>query len=178
METTERLSTGQCPLEISIWNKYCSDTKNLPVIQETWVWTPGEGNGWPVRSVQLLIHVWLFVSLCIAAHQASLPITNSQSLLKLSPSSRWCHAIISSWVIPFSCLQSFPATGSFPMSRFFASGGQSIGVSASVLPMNNQDWFPLVLTGWNSLQSKELSRVFYNTTVQKHHYFGAHFVIV
>ena len=79
------------------------------------------------------------------------------------PSSQWCHPTISSSVIPFSsCLQSFPASGSFPMSRLFASGGQSIGVSASasVLPMNIQDWFPLGLTGWISLQSKGLSRVF------------------
>ena len=86
------------------------------------------------------------------------------------PSHRWCHPTISSSVIPFSsCLQSFPASGSFPMSRFFALGGQSIGASvlASVLPMNIQDWSPLGWTGWNSLQSKGLSRVFSNTTVQK-----------
>ena len=84
------------------------------------------------------------------------------------PSHRWCHPTISSSVVPFfSHLQSFPALGSFPMSWFFASGGQSIGVSASasVLPMNIQDWFPLGWTGWISLQSKGLSRVFSNTTV-------------
>ena len=87
------------------------------------------------------------------------------------PLSQWWHPIISSSVIPFSSrLQSFPASGSFPMSQFFASGGQSIGVSASasVLPMNTQDWSPLGWTGWISLQSKGLSRVFCNTTVQKH----------
>ena len=87
------------------------------------------------------------------------------------PLSWWCHSTISSSIIPFSsCLQSFPASGSFPMSPFFASDGQSIGVStsASVLPMNIQDWFPLGWTGWISLQSKELSRVFSNTTVQRH----------
>ena len=92
------------------------------------------------------------------------------------PSSRWCHPTISSSVVPFSShLQSFPASGSFPMSWFFASGGQSIGVSASssVFPMNMQDWFPLGLTGWISFQSKGLSRVFFNTTVQKHQFFGA-----
>ena len=92
------------------------------------------------------------------------------------PLSRWCHPTISSSVIPFSsCLQSFPASESFPVSQFFASGGQSIGVSASasVLPMNIQDWFPLGWTGWISLQSKGLSRVFSNTTVQKHQFFGA-----
>ena len=92
------------------------------------------------------------------------------------PLSRWCHPTISSSVIPFSsCLQSFPASGSFPMSQLFASGGQSIGVSAStsVLPMNTQDRFPLGWTGWISLQSKGLSRVFSNTTVQKHQFFCA-----
>ena len=91
------------------------------------------------------------------------------------PLSWWCHPIISSSVVPFSsCLQSFPASGSFRKSQFFASGGQSIGVSAlaSVLPMNIQDWFPLGWTGWISLQSKGLSRVFSNTTVQKHQFFG------
>ena len=92
------------------------------------------------------------------------------------PSSLWCHPAISSSVIPFSPhLQSFPASGSFQMSQFFTSGGQSIGVSAlaSVLPMNTQDWSPLEWTGWISLQSKGLSRVFSNTTVQKHQFFSA-----
>ena len=85
------------------------------------------------------------------------------------PLSQWCHLTISSSVIPiFTCLQSFPASGSFPMSQLFVSGGQSIGVSAltSVLPMNIQDWSPLGWTGWISLQSKGLSRVISNTTVQ------------
>ena len=88
----------------------------------------------------------------------------------------WCHPTFSSSVIPFSsCPQSFPASGSFQMSKFFASGGQSIRVSASasVLLMNIQDWFPLGWTGWISLQSKGLSRVFSNTTVQKHQFFTA-----
>ena len=92
------------------------------------------------------------------------------------PSSRWCHPTISSSVIPFSsCLQSFPASGSFQISQLFTSGGQSIGVSASawVLPMNIQDWFPLGWTGWISLQSKGLSRIFFNTTVLKHQFLGA-----
>ena len=91
------------------------------------------------------------------------------------PSHRWCHPTISPSVIPFSHLQSFPASGSFPVSQFFTSDGQSIGVSASasVLPMNIQDWFPLGWTGWISLQSKGLSRVFSNTTLQKHQFFGA-----
>ena len=92
------------------------------------------------------------------------------------PSSRWCHTAISSSVVPFSsCPQSLPASGSFPMSQLFASCGQSTGVSASlsVLPMNTQDWSPLGWTGWISLQSKGLSRVFSNTTVQKHQFFSA-----
>jgi len=91
------------------------------------------------------------------------------------PSSRWCHPAISSSVVPFSsCPQSLPASGSFPMSQLFTWGGQSIGVSAlaSFLPKNTQDWSPLELTGWISLQSKGLSRVFSNTTVQKHQFFG------
>ena len=89
------------------------------------------------------------------------------------PLSRWCHPTISSSVIPFSsCLQSFPASESFPASQFFASGGQSIRSSASVLPMKIQDWAPLGWTGLSSLQSKGLSRVFSNTTVQKHQFFG------
>ena len=92
------------------------------------------------------------------------------------PSSQWCHPTVSASVVPFSfCLQSFPASGSFPMSQFFESCGQSIVVSASasVLPMNLQDWFPLVCTGWISLQSKGFSRVFSNTTIQKHQFFSA-----
>ena len=91
------------------------------------------------------------------------------------PLSQWCHPTISSSVIPFSfCLQSFPTSGSFPVSQFFASGGQSIGVSASasVLPVNIQDWFHLGWTGWISLKSKWCSGVFSNTTVQKHQFFG------
>ena len=90
------------------------------------------------------------------------------------PSSRWCHPTISSSVVPFSsCLQSFPASGSFPMSQSFTLGDQSIGASASVLPMNIQDWLPLGLTGWISLQSRGLWRVFSNTTVQKYQFFSA-----
>ena len=91
------------------------------------------------------------------------------------PLSQWCHPTISSSVVPFSfCPQSFPASGSFPMSQLFTSGGQSIGVSASksVLPTNTQDWPSLGWTGWISLQSKGLSRVFSNTTVQKHQFFS------
>ena len=127
-------------------------------------------------SVQSLSRVLLFVTPRTAAHQASLYITSSWSLLKLmsiesvTPSN---HLILCR---PFpSCLQSFPVSESSPMSQFFASGGQSIGAStsASVLPINIQDLFPLGLTGWISLQSKGLSRVFCNTTVQKHQFFSA-----
>ena len=92
------------------------------------------------------------------------------------PSSRWCHPAISSSVVPSSsCPQSLPASGSFPKSQLFTWGGQSIGVSAlaSVLPMNTQGWSPLEWTDWISLQSKGLSRVFSNTTVQKHQFFSA-----
>ena len=91
------------------------------------------------------------------------------------PLNRWCHPAISSSIVPFSsCPQSLPASGSFPVSQLFTWGGQSIGVSASasVLPMNTQDWSPLGWTGWISLQSKGLSRAFSNTTVQKHQFFS------
>ena len=94
----------------------------------------------------------------------------------LCPSNQWCHPTISPSVVPFSsCPQSLPASGSFPVTQFFTSGGQSIGVSASAsaLPVNIQDWFPLGWTGWISLQSKGLSRVFSNTMVQKHQFFSA-----
>ena len=121
-------------------------------------------------SVQSLSCVQLFVTPWTAARQVSLSITAPRACSNSCPLSRWCHPIISSSVIPSSpCLQSFPASGSFPTSQFFASGSQSIGASASasVLPMNIQDWYPLGLTGLISLQSRGLSRVFSNTTVQK-----------
>ena len=127
-------------------------------------------------SHSVLSRVQLFVTPRTTACQASLSITICQSLLNSCPLSQWYHPTISSSVVPFSsCPQSFPASGSFPMSQLAASGGQSAGVSAStsVLPMNMQDWFLLGLTGLISLQSKGLSRVFSNTTVQKHQFFGA-----
>ena len=97
------------------------------------------------------------------------PLPNPGAWSNSCPLSQWCHTTISSSVIPFSsCLQSFPASGSFLRSQFLASGGQSIGASVSVLPMNIQDWYPLGFTGLISPQSKGLSRVFSNTTVQKH----------
>ena len=127
------------------------------------------------QSVQLLSHVWLFVTPWTAAHQASLSITNSWSLLKLMPieSVMPSNHLILCW--PLLLLQSFPAAKSFLMSQFFTLGGQSSGVSAStsVLPMNIQDWSPSEWTGWIFLQSKGLSRVFSNTTVQKHQFFDA-----
>ena len=90
------------------------------------------------------------------------------------PLSQWCHPAISASIVPFSShLQSCPGPGSFLMNQFFTSGGQNIGASASVLPMNTEDWSPSGWTCWNSLQSKGLSRVFSNTTVQKHQFFGA-----
>ena len=120
-----------------------------------------------VGAVQSLSHVWLFANPWTAARQDSLSFTVSWSLLKLM-SIELVMPSISSSVVPFSsCPQSFPASGSFQMSQLFTSGGQSIGVSAGVLPMNIQDWFPLGLTGLISLQSKGLSRVFCNTTVQR-----------
>ena len=116
-------------------------------------------------SVQLLNCVQLFVTPWTAARQASLSITNSQSLLKLMSIELVMPSTISSSVVPYSsCLQSFPASGSFPVSQLFASGGQSTGVSASasVSPMNIQDWFPLGWTGWitlNILESQEYSPI-------------------
>ena len=116
-----------------------------------------------ITSVQLLSRVWLFVTPWTVAHQASLSIHNSWSLLKLMSIKSVIPSNLSSSVIPFSsCLQSFPASGSFPVSQFFTPGSQSIGASASasVLPMNIQGWFPLGLTGLISLQHKGLSKVF------------------
>ena len=127
-------------------------------------------------SVQSLSRVWLFATPWIAAHQASLSITNSRSSLRLTSIESVMPSSHSSSVVPFSsCPQSLPASESFPMSQLFAWGGQSTGVSAlaSFLPKNTQDQSPLEWTGWNSLQTKGLSRVFSNTTVQRHQFFGA-----
>ena len=110
---------------------------------------------------QSLCHVWLFVTPWTSAHQASSPSPSAVVCSSSCSLSQWCHPTISSSVIPLSPFpQSFPASGSFPMSPLFASGGQSIGASAlaSVLPMHIQDWFPLGWTGWISLQSKGLPR--------------------
>ena len=111
-----------------------------------------------VAVVQSLSHVPLFVTQWTAARQALLSSPSPRACSNSCSWSWWCHPTITSSVIPFSsCLQSFPASGSFPMSQFFTSGGQSIGASVSILPMNIQDWFPLGLTGLIDLQSKGLS---------------------
>ena len=126
----------------------------------------------PVQSLSLSDSLWPH-GLQHTRLPCPLPIPGAYS--NSHPLSQWCHPTISSSVIPFSShLQSFSASGSFQMSHFFTSGGQSIGISASasVLPMNIQDWFPLGWTGCISLQSKGLSRVFSSTTVQKYQFFG------
>ena len=124
--------------------------------------------------VQSLSCVWLFVTPLTADTKLPCPSPSPGVCSNSGPLSRWCHPTISSSVVPFSsCLQSLPASGSFPMSQFFEYGSQNTGISAStsVLPINTQDRFPLGWNGWISLQSKGLSRVF-NTTVQKHQFFG------
>ena len=127
------------------------------------------------NSVQLLSWVWLVVTHGPQHARPPCPSPTPRVYPNSCPLSRWCHPTISSSVIPFSsCPQSFPASGPFQMSQIFAPGGQSIGISASsVLPMNTQDSTPLGWTVWISLQSKGLSSVFSNTTVQKHQFFSA-----
>ena len=135
------------------------------------IWATRETHVLQFSSVQSLSHVWLWPHALQHARPPYKPLP-PRVYPNSCPLSRWCHPTISSSVIPFSShLQSFPASGSFLMSQLFAWGGQSVGVSASasVLPMNTQDWSPLGWTGWISLLSKGLSRVFSNTTVQKHH---------
>ena len=143
----------------------------------------------------LHFHCWIFMYLSYSSVQFSCSVVSNslwphglqharlpcpsptpRACSNSCPSGQWCHPTISSSVVPFpSCLQSSSASGSFPMNWLFTSGDQSIGASdlASVLPMTIQDWFPLGLTGWISLQSKGLSRVFSNTTVQKHQFFNS-----
>ena len=157
------------------------------------------GSLWHISSVRLLSQVWLFaapldyrtsgffqfshsvMSDSLRPHElqpTSTPCPSPTPRVHPNscPLSWWCHPTISSYVVPFSsCLQSFPASGSFPKSQLFTSGGQRIGVSASTsfLPKNTQDWSPLRWTGWISFQSKGLFRVFSNITVQKHQFFDA-----
>ena len=130
-------------------------------------------------SVQSLSHVQLFVTSWLQHSRPPCPSPTLRVHPNSCASHRWCHPAISSSVVPFSsCPQSLPASGYFPMRQLFTWGGQSIVVSAlaSVLPMNTQDWSPLEWTGCISLQSKGLSRVFSNTTVQKHQFFGLSFL--
>ena len=125
--------------------------------------------------VQSLSPVWLLVTPWLQHTRLPCPSLSPGACSNSCPLSQWCHPTISSSVVPFSsCPQSFPAPGSFQMSSLFASGGQSIGASASasVLPMNTQDWSPSGWTSWISLLSKGLSRASSNTTVQKHESFG------
>ena len=131
--------------------------------------------GYQFRTARLLSRVQLFAPHGLQHTRPPCPSPNPRVYSNSFPLSQWCHWAISSSVIPFfSRLQCFPASGSFQMSQLFPSGGQSTGVSAStsVLPMNIQDWFPSGWTGWISLQSKGLSKVFSNTTVQKHQFFS------
>ena len=133
-----------------------------------------EPNGNKTTIVQSLSCVWLWPHGLQHSRFPCFPLS-SGVCSNSCPLSWWCYLTISSSVSPFSfCLQSFPASGSFPVSQLFASGGQSIGASASasVLSVNIQGWFPLELTGFISLQSKGLSRVFSSTTTQKHRFFG------
>ena len=143
-------------------------------IQKTKIMASGPINSVQFSSVQLLSHVRLFATPWIAVRQAftvchQTPRAHSDSC----PSSQWCHPPISSSVVPFSsCPQSLPASGSFPMSQLFAWGSIGVSASASFLPVNTQDWSPLEWTGWISLQSRVLSRVLSNTTLQKHQFFS------
>ena len=126
------------------------------------------------RSGQSLSCIWLFGPSGLRHARPPCPSPTPRVYPNSCPLSRWCYPTISSYVVPFSHLQSFPASGSFQMSQLFASGGQTIGVSAStsVLLMNTQDSYPLGWTGWISLRSKGLLRVFFNTTFQKHQFLG------
>ena len=157
--------------------------KNLPTMQETWVQflgqedSPGKVYDKDVISSVQFSHSVVSDSLWPHKPQHARPPCPSPTpgvYPDSCPLSQWFHLTISFSVIRFSCHQSFPASGSFQMSQFFASGNQSIGVSAStsVLPMNTQDWFPLGWTGWIFLKSEGISRVFSNTTVQKHQLFS------
>ena len=129
-----------------------------------------------ISSVQLLSHVRLFATHELQHTRPPCPSQTPRVYSNSCPLSQWCQTTISCSGVPFSSrLQSFPASGSFQMNQLFASSDKTIGVSASasILPMNTQDWSPLGWTGWISLQSKWISRVFSNTTVQKHQFFGA-----
>ena len=165
--------------ELQIAMRYTKRCSTLLIIREMKIQTTMKYHFSLVRisAIQSLSHNWLFMTPWTAAHQASFSTTTPRVYSNSCLSSQWCHPTISFFVVPFSsCLQSFPASGFFQMSQFFASGGHSTGISGatSVLPMNIQDWFPLGWTVWlDLLAAKGLSRVFSNTTVQKHHFYGA-----
>ena len=174
----EAYDTGkQCSVAVQVvpqgfWPSSFRKEKN-PGYTQVWVWIATLPLSSSVKLVSLFSHLVMSDSLHPHGLQhARLPCPSLFPWVcsNSCPSSRWCHPTISSSVIPFSCLQSFPASGSFPKSQFFASGGQSIGASASasVLPTNIQGWIPLGLTGLISLLSKGFSTVFSNTTVGKH----------
>ena len=161
-----RISGHRSLVGCHLWGCTKSDTTEATYQQHVQMWAVFVQ---PLNCIQVFITPWT------AAYKISLSFTISQICPTSCPLSQWCHPTISFSVTPFSsCLQSFPASGSLSMSHFFASGGRSIGASAlaSVLPRNIQDWFPLGWTALISLQSKELSRVFSNTTVQTHQFFG------
>ena len=165
----------------------CPDLHKLSSLVSVSLYNPGEylisdlwksSSAGALSSVQSVSHVQLFATPWLQHAWLPCPSPTPGAYSNSCPLSWWCHANISSSVVPFSSHnQSFPTSGSFQRSQFFTSGGQSIGVSASasVLPMNIQDWFPLGWTGWISFLSKALSRVFFNTTVKKHLFFSAHF---
>ena len=137
-----------------------------------------KGNNYPYSNLLLLLFSRSAMSHSLRPHglqhaRVPCPSLTPRACSNSCPSSRWCHPAISSSVAPFSHLRSFPASGSFPMSHFFASGGQSIGASASVLPVNIQGWFPLGLTGLMSLQPKGFSGVLSNTPVPNRQFFSA-----
>ena len=156
-------------------SKICTAGRNISLLGSAF--TRSDSIRWvQFSSVQSLSRVWLFATPWIAAARPPCPSPTPGVYSDSCPLSRWCHPAIASSVVPFSsCPQSLPASGSFPMSQLLEWGGQSTGVSASAsaLPMNTQDWSSLGWTGWISLQSKGLSRVFSNTTVQKHQFFSA-----
>ena len=137
--------------------------------------TESELQSYQFGSVESLSRVQRFATHGLQHTRLPCPSPTPGACSNACPLSWWCHPTISFSFVPFSCLQSCPASGSFPISQFFTSGGQRIGALAlaSVLPMNIQDWFPLVWTGWISLQSKGLSRVFSYTAVQNHQFFRA-----
>ena len=150
-EVTDIMQWTQCLAEVSSWQQFSSVQFSCSVVSDS-LWLHGLQHTRPP---------------CPSPTPGVYP--NS------CPLSRWCHPTISSSVVPLSsCLQSFPASRSFPTSQLLASGGQSVGASASVLPMNIQGWFPLELTGFISLPSKGLSRVFSSTTIWKHQFFSVH----